>query len=124
MASGIWLTNLFLFQVKTNGINAVAFPRLCWAVIEHVTEVRAAARAGNLRPLHPMRGVYVRLNRARKRRIEGGPAGARIKFGIGGEERVAACPALVCTISFFVHILSGERRFRTLFAQDPVLLRR
>ena len=55
---------------------------------------------------------------------EAGPAGARIVFVAGVEERGAAAGAAVHAVAVMIGVLAGERRLRSFLAGDVVLLRR
>ena len=60
------ILQLFLLQIQTDRIDAVALTCRCRAVFEDVSEVRAATRAGDLGAMHTMRSVTMCLDRARK----------------------------------------------------------
>jgi len=86
----MWDTLLLpLLEIQRRGIDAVAQPRRLGAVIEHVPQMRAAARADDFdsEELAPalLRHVLLRDGRG-----EAGPTGARIELGVRDEEIVPA----------------------------------
>src|SRR5262249_2522593 len=52
------------------------------------------------------------------------PAGAGIKLGVGGEERLSAANTDVSASLMTVPVLSGEGAFGPFFARDVILLGR
>src|ERR1700730_790172 len=75
-------------------VNAVTQVGGLRAVVEHVPEMRVAARTMHLRPLQKHAHIGARPDVLfREGRPEAGPAGARIKLGVGAEHRVFAANA-------------------------------
>src|SRR3989344_3890697 len=61
---------LLLFQIEADRVDAVSLSRFCRAVIEHMPQVRPAARTGYFRALHALRCIAICFYRSRKRLVE------------------------------------------------------
>lgn len=82
------------FEFEGNAIQAITQPGRRRSVIEHVAEVRSAARAEDFFAIHPeaviRRGHDISRN---ERFAETGPTRSGFKFSIAGEERRTAADA-------------------------------
>src|SRR5437016_3728740 len=81
----------------------------------------AAARAEHLGADHPVADVSLFLDR---RRIERGPTATRVVLRLRSEQLRSATRAPVGAGLEGEVVLPGERGLGSLFAQNPVLLRR
>src|SRR5436853_4588134 len=111
-----------LLEIQRSGVDAVPEPRRLRSVVEHVPQVRAAARADHLdaEELAPTLLGHVLLRDGRR---EAGPSGARVELGAGGEEIVAAADTLVDARVVRVPVGAGEGPLRAaLPGHDELLL--
>ena len=119
--------DFLLFLLKSQGIavHAVALAGGLGAVVEDVAEVAATFGAHNLVAAHAKAIIRSHLNTGGSGRgEEAGPAGARLKLGIGGEEQVVVGGAIVGTDGVVIVVFAGEGALGTLLAQDVVLVGR
>src|SRR5947209_6389376 len=95
------------------------------AVREHVPEVAAAARAQHFGANHAVAGVGLLLDRVLAgRRVERGPAAARVVLRVRLEQLRSAAGAAVRPRLEDVVVLTREGRFRSLLPQHVELLAR
>src|SRR4026208_630029 len=90
-----------------------------WTIIEHMSEMRSAARAFYLVTRHPITGIgsygYFVCG---QRRIKPGPTGAGLKFRVRAKQLVSARGAEINSFSVIVPILILVWRLCFGFAQD------
>src|SRR5689334_20135392 len=79
------VTLLHAFEPEGGRVHAVTEPGGLGAVVEHVAEVAAAARAPHFVAL-AVTILAHRDMRGGDRLVEAGPAGARLELGLGAEE--------------------------------------
>ena len=115
----------YALEVERARVDAVAETRRVGPVVEHVTEVAAAGGARDLGACHPVAGVRLRDDAVERRRlVEARPAAARLELRVGAEELRAAAGAAVHTVAVLVPVCARESTFRSLLAENLVLLGR
>src|SRR5690242_21740088 len=88
-----------------------------------MAEMTATTRAVDLHAAHAESVVGVLLNRTfLGGLVEAGPAAARFKLRVRGEQLLAAGRAQVLAFRVTISVLAGERALGTLLAQHVVLL--
>src|SRR3989338_5177212 len=92
-------------------------------VIKHMPQMPAALSAHDFGAHHAVRGVLSILYRTGQGMVKARPTGARVKLGIGREQRRSATCAEKCALLLAVPILSRKRRLRPFFSQNRILLR-
>src|SRR5947209_1887956 len=104
---------------ERSGIDAIAQPGGCRAVVEDMTEMGVAAFARNLRSLHP-EGVIRPFDDIllRNRTCKTWPACAGIEFVTGIEHRRLAADATKQSVLVQIPICAGERDFGARMAGD------
>src|SRR5690606_13391952 len=111
-------------EIQGRGIDAVAQPGRRRPVGEHMPQVRLAAGAADLDPVHAVAGVQVLAHR---RPVQGpgvaGPAAAGVVLVGRTEQGRPAGHAHIGTGLLVVPVLAGEGPFRGRTAADGVLLR-
>src|SRR5262249_47620926 len=99
--------------------HAVAQTGWTGAVLEHMAEVRAAAAAGHLSPLHAITAVFMQFNIFFRDRLpKTGPARSGFKFGIRYEQRCSAAHAAIKALFVVVPVFSGKRPLCARVARD------
>ena len=119
------LRELILLRVKIQRRRVNAEPQPCRPrpIREQVPQVSIAARAQNLGPVHPVRGVRLRADVFRAdRQIKAWPAGAGVELGFRAEQVRAATGAAVQALVMVVPILASESRLGPLLPRDVELL--
>src|ERR1044072_9193023 len=90
---------------------------------EHMTEMPAARGAHPLGPRVPEGSVRVLVDDVvGRRRVERGPAAARVVLGVGAEELGPAAGAVIRPLVEDVVVLAGERTLGALLPEDMELL--
>src|SRR5205807_4026221 len=111
-----------LAKFKRYRVQAVALMGRRWAVVEHVAEVRVAARTADLDPAHAVAVVgEIRHVVGIERLEEARPAGARVELRIRREQRQTAQPAHVRARLLVVEEQAAERPLGAL-VEDHVAL--
>lgn len=113
------------FKVQRSGVDAVAQAGRAWPVGEDVPQVAAAAGAGDFHPPHSQAQVFVLGDGFR---VDGkqktGPAAAGIELFPTQKQQRTAARAMVVSALAILRERAGERPLRSLFTQNPILLRR
>ena len=120
---GFVKTILFGLKAKRQGVDAVARSLFAGSIVEHVPEMRIAARAANLGAQHSVTTILQQadarqLLRAGKTR----PPAMRFEFRVGGEERGTAAAAEVASIGIDGEQRAAKRALRAGLTQDVVAL--
>ena len=111
------------YKVQAHRVDAITQPRRRRTVREHMPEVRIAFGAGHFGADHAVADVTDLDHRAvGDRRVEAGPAAARIKLGGRIEQRLIAADAVIHTLSLGLIVLTAERTLGALEAAHVVLL--
>src|SRR6476660_3006574 len=109
-------------EFQRDAVHAVAEPGGRRPVVEHVTEMAAAAAAMDLIPHHAERVVCVGQHRALDGLVEAWPAGAAVELGLRIEQRQAASGAGEGAGAVLVVERAGECALGVLLAQHRILL--
>src|SRR4030081_1156096 len=109
---------------QREAVHAVAQAGRLRPIVEHVTEMAAAAAAVNFGPQHPEGAVFGLADCVLERLIKARPAGTAFEFGFRGDQRQFAAGAGEDALAML-----PEQRARTgtlgpFLAQDLILLRR
>mmetsp|Transcript_57661 Transcript_57661/g.135726 ORF Transcript_57661/g.135726 Transcript_57661/m.135726 type:complete len:414 (+) Transcript_57661:2529-3770(+) len=111
-------------EIDRRRVDAIALPRGCGTVREHMAQMAAAVVAAHLHAHHAMAAVDDALDDlAVDRRPVAGPAAAGVELGAGLEQRRAAADATVLARFKVVPVLAGEGAFGGGVAGDLVLHR-
>src|SRR4030088_701363 len=105
-------------------VHAVAQAGWLRSIVEHMTEMTAAAAAVNFGPRHPKGPVFGLADGVFQRLVKTRPAGAALEFRLRGEQRQVAAGAGEDTLAMLLEQRARSRAFGALLAQDVVLLRR
>src|SRR6185436_13308204 len=81
-------------ELQREAVDAVAQPRRLRSVLEHVTEMPAAAAAVHGRAYRPETAVVGRGDGVRKRLPEARPTRAAVELHVGREQRLVAAGAV------------------------------
>src|SRR5579859_2988379 len=109
-------------ELQRETIHAVAQSGRLRTIVEHVSEVAAAATAMHFDALHPEGAVLARADRIRKRLIEARPSGAALELGFGGKQRQVTSGAGERTLAVLPEQRAGPRPLGAFLAQDFILL--
>lgn len=123
---GVFNTLLgLLFKRQRRGVNTVALSGRRRTIVEHVPEMRVAARAGDLDSAHAVALVRVGFERVlRHRRPEARPPGAGFEFMVGLEQGSPATHAPIEPLALVLIKAAAERPLRAALPGYVVLLRR
>src|SRR3954471_22394678 len=121
-ATGRWRAPSLRLEVHGDAVDAVAQVRRRRAVLEHVTEVAAAAAAVHLGADHAVAAVGRGLDRARNRIVEARPAGAALELLLRCEQLLPAAHAGERAGALLVIERAAAGTLGAVAAQDIVLL--
>src|SRR6202011_6071520 len=99
-------------EYQRKAVHAVAQTGWRRPIVEHVTEMAAAAAAVNFGPQHPEGAVFGLAEGVLQRLIETRPAGAALVFGLRGEQRQVAAGAGEDAFAMLLEQRAGTRAFR------------
>src|SRR5947207_14136483 len=95
------------------------------AIVEYVSEMRAAVRAFDFGPPHEQTAVHLLPDPLFPERLpEARPSGPRIELGLGREEFSAADDAPVDPVFVVIPVITGKGPRRPLIDSDLILHRR
>src|SRR5205085_6840416 len=118
-----FLLRLLLREVEGDGVHAVPLSRRRRAVVEDVSEVRAAAGAVDLDAVHPVAVVVDELDVLPVDRLgEARPSGAGLELRVRREQLAATRGTSIEPVALLERVLPGEGSLGALEAQDLVLL--
>src|SRR4051794_30061335 len=122
---GVTGSRSLLVELERAAVDAVADPCRVRAVVEHVAQVPAAARAQHLGASHAVAHVALGLHGvALGRLVEARPARAGRELRVRAEQLGAAAGTPVGAARLLVVVLVGPGSLGALAAQNLVLLRR
>src|SRR3989338_49483 len=123
ITGALWL--LRRMKRQRRGVDAVALARRLRAVVEHVPEMRVAARAEHFGSTHKEGGVGGIVNVALiDRHKETRPSGAGVELGLGTIQVDPAAHAPIHPGVMMIPVRAGKRPFGAFPARHAVLLRR
>src|SRR3984957_3311650 len=108
---------------QREAVDAVAQPGRLRPVVEHVTEMAAAAAAMNFGSYHAQGAVFGLADGVFKRLIKARPAGAALEFRLRGKQRQIAAGTGEDAFAVLLEQRARPRALGAFLAQDFILLR-